>query len=174
MEPDTARDVSAPSPVKKNHGIEFKEVKIIQLAKNMKWPLLGIQGCRLEAKDHMGERWWEAKVLEVDTEGSEVLVHFTGQWIKYYPLEGGGTLHWGNTRVLKAFHISTNSFLKPYVVESHLTSVLNRLLPPTSGMVTGRKIRSGQLKKHQHDQNDVFLDMKLVTTVSWYMCTVFK
>ena len=26
----------------------------------------------------MGERWWEAKVLEVDTEGSEVLVHFTG------------------------------------------------------------------------------------------------
>jgi len=70
MEPDTARDVSAPSPVKKNHGIEFKE------------------GCRLEAKDHMGERWWEAKVLEVDTEGSEVLVHFTGwngrhdEWIK--------------------------------------------------------------------------------------------
>ena len=122
----------------------------------------------------MGERWWEAKVLEVDTEGSEVLVHFTGQWIKYYPLEGGGTLHRGNTRVLKAFHISTNSFLKPYVVESHLTSVLNRLLPPTSGMVTGRKIGSGQLKKHQHDQNNVFLDMKLVTTVSWYMCTVFK
>jgi len=70
MEPDAARDVSAPSPVKKNHGIEFKE------------------GCRLEAKDHMGERWWEAKVLEVDTEGSEVLVHFTGwngrhdEWIK--------------------------------------------------------------------------------------------
>jgi len=36
----------------------------------------------------MGERWWEAKVLEVDTEGSEVLVHFTGwngrhdEWIK--------------------------------------------------------------------------------------------
>ena len=36
----------------------------------------------MEAKDHMGERWWEAKVLEVDTEGSEVLVHFTGEWIK--------------------------------------------------------------------------------------------
>ena len=33
----------------------------------------------MEAKDHMGERWWEAKVLEVDTEGSEVLVHFTGE-----------------------------------------------------------------------------------------------
>ena len=47
----------------------------------------------MEAKDHMGERWWEAKVLEVDTEGSEVLVHFTGEWIKYYPQEGGGTLH---------------------------------------------------------------------------------
>eukprot|EP00092_Neocalanus_flemingeri_P040320 GFUD01043915.1.p1 GENE.GFUD01043915.1~~GFUD01043915.1.p1 ORF type:complete len:1327 (+),score=371.71 GFUD01043915.1:99-4079(+) len=39
----------------------------------------------------MGERWWEAKVLEVDTEGCEVLVHFTGsagwngrhdEWIK--------------------------------------------------------------------------------------------
>ena len=27
----------------------------------------------------MGEKWWEAKVLEVDTEGSEVLVHFTGK-----------------------------------------------------------------------------------------------
>jgi len=70
MEPDAARDVAAPSPVKKSHGIEFKE------------------GCRLEAKDHMGERWWEAKVLEVDHEGCEVLVHFTGwngrhdEWIK--------------------------------------------------------------------------------------------
>ena len=27
MEPQTARDVTAPSPVKKNNGIEFKEVK---------------------------------------------------------------------------------------------------------------------------------------------------
>ena len=37
-----------------------------------------MQGTRLEARDHAGDRWWDAKVLEVDHEGSEVLVHFAG------------------------------------------------------------------------------------------------
>ena len=77
MEPDTARDVAAPSPSKKSHGIEFKEVTF-RLLRTI-WEPVCVQGCRLEAKDHMGERWWEAKVLEVDTEGCEVLVHFTGE-----------------------------------------------------------------------------------------------
>ena len=36
------------------------------------------EGAKIEAKDHLGDKWWEAKVLEVDVEGSEVLVHFTG------------------------------------------------------------------------------------------------
>ena len=80
MEPDAARDVAAPSPVKKSHGIEFKEVKFSEYcSRKFKFRVL-FQGCRLEAKDHMGERWWEAKVLEVDHEGCEVLVHFTG-WV---------------------------------------------------------------------------------------------
>ena len=42
----------------------------------------------------MGERWWEAKVLEVDAEGSEVLVHFTGRVIGYlisYLVHGNNT-----------------------------------------------------------------------------------
>lgn len=47
-----------------------------------------LQGSRLEARDHLGDKWWEAKIVEVDHEGSEVLVHFQGwngrhdEWIK--------------------------------------------------------------------------------------------
>jgi len=46
------------------------------------------EGTKLEAKDHLGDKWWEAKVLEVDSDGHEVLVHFIGwngrhdEWIK--------------------------------------------------------------------------------------------
>jgi len=70
MEREEARDVTAPSPARRGTADMFHE------------------GARLEAKDHMGEQWWEAKVLEVDNEGAEVLVHFAGwngrhdEWIK--------------------------------------------------------------------------------------------
>jgi len=46
------------------------------------------EGAKLEARDHLGDRWWEAKVVEVDPGCSEVLVHFIGwndrhdEWIK--------------------------------------------------------------------------------------------
>jgi len=70
MEKGDAYDVTVPSPTKKKHGIEFRE------------------GTKLEAKDHAGDKWFEAKVLEVDADGHEVLVHFIGwnqrhdEWIK--------------------------------------------------------------------------------------------
>ena len=35
MEPDAARDVAAPSPVKKSHGIEFKEVKFSEFSSEL-------------------------------------------------------------------------------------------------------------------------------------------
>lgn len=47
-----------------------------------------LQGYRLEARDHLGDKWWDAKIVEVDHEGCEVLVHFQGwngrhdEWIK--------------------------------------------------------------------------------------------
>ena len=46
---------------------------------HISFSLFLLQGCRLEAKDHLGDKWWEAKVVEMDQEGNEVLVHFTGK-----------------------------------------------------------------------------------------------
>lgn len=64
-----AKDVTLNTNRKLN-GLEFKE------------------GYRLEARDHLGDKWWDAKIVEVDHEGCEVLVHFQGwngrhdEWIK--------------------------------------------------------------------------------------------
>ena len=74
----------------KKYGLEFREVItgfILPLCRPRVCSET-LQGTRLEARDHLGDKWWDAKIVEVDHEGSEVLVHFQGwnerhdEWIK--------------------------------------------------------------------------------------------
>ena len=95
MEPDTARDVSAPSPVKKNHGIEFKEVKFVKLEKGSKMSTHGV----------FRDVDWRPKITWVKGGGKPRCLRWTLKaakcWFisqvkeltKYFLIIGGGGVH---------------------------------------------------------------------------------